>query len=62
MYNQEKLNKLMKDIDSIGRRLDELLDNKPPTTVDYYLAKWVSYNDRRLNLLIEIVRVLMEKK
>lgn len=58
--DRKKLKKLIEDIDNLNRDLDIFLDGADTSKADPFLHDWVAYNDRRLNLLIEIVKILIE--
>ena len=60
MNDGKKLKKLIEDIDNLNRDLDIFLDGADTSKADPFLHDWVAYNDRRLNLLIEMVKILIE--
>ena len=57
-----RLNKLMEEIEYLDRDLDLFLKGLDTRKVDPVLHDWVSYNDRRLNLLIRVVKILIEEE
>ena len=58
--DRKKLKELIENMNNLNRDLDIFLDGANIRKVDPFLHDWVAYNDRRLNLLIEIVKILMK--
>lgn len=62
MNDRKKLKELTEDMNNLNRDLDMFLDGADTSKADPFLHDWVAYNDRRLNLLIEMVKILMKGK
>ncbi len=61
--NQKKL--FMEQLEQISDKLDKFLDGsysiQKTEHPGRFLHRWMIYNDRRLNLLIEIVKTLIKE-
>ena len=64
MKVNNKLSFKLMELEEVSDGLDEFLDSsysilkrEHPSS---FLHRWMIYNDRRLNLLIEIVKILIE--
>lgn len=63
MKNNDKLSFKLMELEEVSDGLDKFLDSSHSIQTEHpnrFLHRWTTCNDRRLNLLIEIVKILIE--